>query len=83
MLGCNVVELKEHLSRQFRPGMSWDNYGEWHVDHIRPCISFDLSDPKQQLQCFHFSNLQPLWAKENMAKGGKHDLTKVGKTRTI
>lgn len=53
--------------------MSWDNYGYrgWHIDHIKPCASFDLTDPNQREQCFHFSNLQPMWAKDNLSKGAK------------
>ena len=57
--------------------MSWDNYGDWHIDHIRPCCSFDLSKIEEQEKCFHYSNLQPLWAEENMTKGGKYDLFKM------
>ena len=72
LLGCSIEELKRHLQLQFRPGMSWDNYGEWHIDHKRPCASFDLADPEQQRACFNFSNLQPLWAVDNMRKGAKH-----------
>jgi len=50
----------------------WDNYGSgWHIDHIRPCSSFDLSDEEQQRACFHHSNLQPLWVKDNLEKGSK------------
>lgn len=71
LLGCTVEELKAHLQHQFLPGMSWDNYGQWHIDHIRPCASFDLTDPEQQRQCFNFKNLQPLWAKDNLSKGAK------------
>jgi Zn ribbon nucleic-acid-binding protein len=68
LLGCSVLECRKHLERQFWPGMSWDNYGEWHVDHIRPCASFeDPADPR----CWHFTNLQPLWAAENLAKSDK------------
>ena len=51
--------------------MSWDNYGKWHIDHVRPCSSFDLTDAKQQEECFHYTNLQPLWAAENLQKGSK------------
>jgi hypothetical protein len=53
--------------------MTWDNYGKygWHLDHIKPCSSFNLKDPEQQLQCFHWSNQQPLWAKDNLSKGAK------------
>jgi len=72
-LGCSVEELKSWLESQFKPGMSWDNYGfrVWHIDHIRPCASFDLSDIEQQKQCFHYTNLQPLWARENIQKKDK------------
>jgi hypothetical protein len=75
LLGCTVPELREHLEEQFLPGMSWENYtlAGWHIDHIRPCASFDLTDPEQQRQCFHFTNLQPLWAKDNLVKGDKWD----------
>lgn len=54
--------------------MSWENYGfyGWHIDHIKPCSKFDLTDPKQQEQCFHYSNLQPLWAIENFKKSDKY-----------
>ena len=71
LLGCTVDELKVKLESRFRPGMTWDNYGEWHVDHIKPCASFDLSDPAQQQLCFHWTNLQPLWALENLQKSDK------------
>jgi hypothetical protein len=73
LLGCSIEQLKNHLEKQFRPGMSWDNYGYygWHVDHIRPCASFDLSKPEEQRKCFHFTNLQPLWMKENISKQDK------------
>ncbi len=75
LIGCSVDYLREHLERQFRLGMSWENYGKdgWQIDHIRPCASFDLTDPVQQRQCFHWSNLQPLWAHENKAKGGRYE----------
>lgn len=73
LIGCTVAELHQHLEAQFTDNMSWDNYGRngWHIDHIRPCASFDLSDPEQQRQCFHHSNLQPLWAADNIRKGAK------------
>ena len=53
--------------------MSWNNHGKfgWHMDHIKPCASFDLTDPKQQEECFHYSNYQPLWWNENLSKGAK------------
>tara|TARA_R110000824_G_scaffold8429_9_gene38217 strand:- start:825 stop:1427 length:603 start_codon:yes stop_codon:yes gene_type:complete len=71
LIGCPIPELKTHLESQFTEGMSWENYGDWHVDHIKPCASFDLTDPDQQKECFNFSNLQPLWAYDNMSKGAK------------
>ena len=67
-LGCSIEQARLHLESQFRDGMSWDNYGEWEIDHIRPCASFDLTDPEQQRECFHYSNLQPLWREENRLK---------------
>lgn len=68
-LGCTPAELVAHLEAQFQPGMSWENRGEWHVDHIRPLASFDLSDPEQRATACHYTNLQPLWAADNLAKG--------------
>ncbi|MCR8914236.1 hypothetical protein FDP08_12835 [Marinobacter panjinensis] len=70
LIGCSISELKEHLSSQFDADMSWENYGEWHIDHVRPCVSFDLSDPEQQKDCFNYRNLQPMWGDENRSKGG-------------
>lgn len=53
--------------------MTWDNRGKvWHVDHMVPCTSFDLSNPEEQRRCFHFTNLQPLFASENISKGNKN-----------
>jgi hypothetical protein len=71
--GCTIPELRSHLESQFQPGMTWDNYGlhGWHIDHIIPCASFDLTDPEQQKACFHYTNLQPLWAEENLKKRGQ------------
>ena len=71
LLGCTVAEARAHLEAQFLPGMTWDNHGEWHIDHIRPCASFDFSDPAQQRECSHYTNLQPLWAKDNLSKSDK------------
>ena len=68
LLGCTIPELKQHLEAKFHQGMTWDNHGEWHIDHIRPCAVFDLTIPKQQQQCFHYTNLQPLWAEDNLQK---------------
>lgn len=71
LLGCSVNELKVYLSTKFADGMSWDNYGKWHIDHIKPCSSFDLTKISEQHKCFHYSNLQPLWAKDNLRKSSK------------
>lgn len=71
LIGCNLKQLKIYLESLFKPGMSWGNYGEWHIDHIRPCASFDLRSPEEQKICFHYSNLQPLWAHENQVKWAK------------
>ena len=69
LVGCSIPHLMEHLKKQFSPGMTWENQGKWHVDHMMPCASFDLSDPEQQRRCFHYTNLQPMWGTENISKG--------------
>ena len=73
LLGCSVEELRIHLEAQFVEGMNCENYGlyGWHIDHIRPCSSFDLTDAEQQRICFHYTNMQPLWAKDNLKKSDK------------
>lgn len=71
LLGCSIEQLKQHLELQFTEGMSWDNYGKWHIDHIKPCDSFNLENQEEQLKCFHYTNLQPLWAKDNLSKSNK------------
>ena len=73
LVGCTIEELWRHLEKNFKPGMTKENYGyrTWHIDHIMPCSSFDLSDPEQQKKCFHYTNLQPLWAFDNISKGAK------------
>jgi AraC-like DNA-binding protein len=72
-LGCSIVELKRHLEDQFDDNMSWDNYGldGWHIDHIVPLASFNLTDEDQFKKACHYTNLQPLWAKDNLSKGSK------------
>jgi hypothetical protein len=71
LTGCNLEQLKKHLENKFEDGMSWDNYGTWHIDHIIGCANFDFSDPKQQQICFHYTNLQPMWGEHNMQKGSR------------
>ena len=71
LLGCTIEEFWIHLEKSFKPGMTRKNYGKWHVDHILPCSSFDLTKPEEQAKCFHYTNLQPLWASENLSKGNR------------
>jgi hypothetical protein len=71
LLGCTVKECIAHLEAQFQPGMTWENYGAWHVDHIKPISSFNILDPEQQRICFNYTNLQPLWGEDNLAKGAR------------
>ena len=71
LLGCTVEQLQTFLEAEFTEGMTWENYGEWHIDHMRPCASFNLADPEEQKKCFHWTNLQPLWALDNIRKGDK------------
>jgi hypothetical protein len=70
LLGCRVSELAVHLQSRFEEGMTWERFlaGEIHIDHIVPCALFDLSLLEEQAECFHFSNLQPLWATDNLRK---------------
>jgi len=76
-IGCKVIDLLKWLEYQFIDGMSWDNYGDnednWHIDHVKPCFSFDLNDKKQVYECFNWRNLQPLWKKDNIIKGHFED----------
>jgi hypothetical protein len=72
-LGCSIEELKKYLESKFQEGMAWENHAQtgWHIDHIKPLASFDLTDRNQLLQACHYTNLQPLWAKDNLSKGAK------------
>jgi len=72
-LGCSLDDLVLHLESKFTDNMSWDNYGKWHIDHIKPLILFDLTDIEQLKQACHYSNLQPLWGKDNVSKGARYD----------
>lgn len=65
----SIEQLKAYIESKFQPGMSWDNYGLWHIDHIKPCSAFDFSITEQQFECFHYTNLQPLWKLDNLKKG--------------
>ena len=76
-VGCTSDELRAHIEAQWIEGMTWDNYGEWHVDHILPCAAFDLTDKELVKICFHYSNLQPLWAEDNLLKSDSVDHTRL------
>lgn len=71
-LGCNINYFRYQMACKFEDGMSWDNYGKWHLDHIKPCSSFDLTKLEEQKKCFHFTNYQPLWAEDNLKKSNKY-----------
>ena len=72
LLGVKDIEqIWKHLEKSFKPGMTRKNHGKWHIDHILPCSSFDLTKPEEQAKCFHYTNLQPLWASENLSKGNR------------
>ncbi|MEA3226995.1 MAG: hypothetical protein U9Q07_13675, partial [Planctomycetota bacterium] len=72
-VGYTLAELREHLQSQFQPGMSWQNYGQWQIDHIRPVCSFDFSkyDDEDFNRCWSLSNLRPLWARDNWTRKKK------------
>ena len=71
LLGCTRCQLARHIEGMFSDGMSWDNMRLWHVDHIVPVSAFDLTDDEQQRAAFHYTNLQPLWAEDNLRKSNK------------
>ena len=69
LLGCSKKEFIKHIESQFTDSMSWDNYGTyWHIDHIMPCFTFNLLEEDQIRKCWHYTNLRPLSAKENLAR---------------
>lgn len=83
LVGVSFKELMNWLESQFQPGMSWDNYGMWHIDHIIPCAAFDLSKKSQQLVAFNYLNLRPLWGKENIVKGDSVPVERTSAEWTI
>ncbi len=72
LIGCSTSFLMGYLDAKFTEGMTWENHGEWHIDHIKPCAKFNLLIEDEQRKCFHYSNLQPLWAKDNLSKADKY-----------
>lgn len=73
ILGCTIEEFKLHLEEQFTEGMTWENYGEWHIDHKKPCAAFNLKCESEVKKCFHYTNHQPLWATENRLKNSFYE----------
>jgi len=67
-LGCSIDYFMEYIANKFQEGMTWDNHGEWHLDHIKPLYQFDLTDREQLLEALHYTNYQPLWAIDNLRK---------------
>jgi hypothetical protein len=70
--GYSIEELKSHLENKFKEGMSFDNYGEWHIDHITPKSWFNCENEDELINCWSLENLQPLWAEENCSKGNRY-----------
>jgi hypothetical protein len=70
-IGCSISYLMGYLESKFTERMTWENHGEWHIDHIKPCAKFNLLIEDEQRKCFHYTNLQPLWAKDNLSKSSK------------
>ena len=75
LIGCTIAQARDHMESLFEDGMNWDNWSVdgWHLDHIRPCSSFDLKDENQQFVCFNFRNYMPLWASENISKNDNYE----------
>lgn len=85
MVGCSKEELVKHLESQFTEGMSWDNYGieGWHIDHIRPLASFDVTDSSTWKEANHYSNLRPSWKQDNHDKGSEWNGVKWEKGKPV
>ena len=73
LIGTSIDDCRGYIEDRFEDGMSWLNHGEWHIDHRRPCASFDLSNEVELKMCFHYTNLQPLWATDNLSKRASFD----------
>lgn len=72
LIGCTGVEFKRWIESHFSEGMNWGNASEWHIDHVRPVCSFTKGHEKDMRDCWHYTNLKPLWATENLSKSGKY-----------
>lgn len=75
LVGCTMDFLMKHIEELFLEGMSWDNVRDWHIDHKKPCVLFDLTNEQQQKECFNWKNLQPLWGIDNLKKGAKYKVS--------
>jgi hypothetical protein len=74
LLGCSIQEFMDWLEFQFDENMNWDNHGTyWHMDHVKPCASFNMLSDKEQKQCFNWKNVQPLEKNTNLVKSDKID----------
>lgn len=74
ILGCSYAEANDYIKSLFKPGMTWENHGKWHFDHIKPCCKFDFTKTDQIKQCFNIYNIQPIWAHENFDKGSYYPI---------
>jgi len=73
LLGCDIIFFRDYIESLFELNMSWDNYGYygWHLDHVIPCVMFDMTNEEDVKKCFHYTNYQPLWRRDNQSKGGR------------
>lgn len=76
-VGCELNFFMMHLEEQFTEGMTWDNYGEWHLDHVIPCVAFDMLDDVQVAACFSWRNYQPLWERDNIVKKDSYNIDEL------
>ena len=74
IVGYTLSDLMRHIEALFSPGMSWDNFGEWHIDHVKPqaLFRYESSDDAEFHECWALPNLQPLWAHDNLVKGARY-----------
>lgn len=77
-ISYEIIDLIKHLESKFTSGMTWENYGEWHIDHIIPVSSFDFNNETEIITCWSLENLQPLWATTEIAMSYGEDETYIG-----
>ncbi len=80
-IGCTMEEFVAYFESKFEEGMTWENYGEWHIDHIKPLAMFDLEDQEQVTEAFNYANMQPLWAEDNLKKHSNYNGKYYGKKK--